>query len=194
MKEIRHTIIRAQKPTVEGDKALLLVGRPILYETPSEISDESGNFTEIIQRGALDNADMSDVRLLVGHDFSRLPLARTPKTLKLSLDEQGLLFEATLPDTEAGKEAFLAVQRGDIKGLSFAFTIPEGGDSYNAETNTRRITRIAKLYECSLTAFPAYRETVVSAESRAVRQRLASSYADKCKAQILINQILMETV
>lgn len=194
MKEIRVTEIRADEPAADGEKALILRGRPVVYDTPTEIHDICGSYIEIVQRGALDNADLSDVRLLVGHDTSKIPLARTPKTMKLSIDEDGLTFEAVLPDTEAGKEAYQAVQRGDLKGMSYAFTVPEGGDYYEAESNTRTITRIAKVYECSLTAFPAYESTTVSAESRDARLLLCGLNQKRKEAKKLINNILLERI
>ena len=145
MKEIRVAEIRADKPTADGEKALILSGRPVVYESPTQINDIGGSYIEIIKRGALDGADIGDVRLLVGHDASRIPLARTPRTMSLEVDADGLTFRAQLPDTEAGREAYQAVERGDIRGLSFAFTVPDGGDEYDPETNTRTINRIAKV-------------------------------------------------
>ena len=190
MKEVRVTEIRANEPAADGEKALILSGRPVVYETPTTINDIGGSYIEIVKRGALDGADLSDVRLLVGHDASKIPLARTPKTMSLQLDEAGLTFEATLPDTEAGRAAYKAVERGDLRGMSYAFTVPEGGDSYDPKTNTRTITRIAKVYECSLTAFPAYEATTVSAESRDSRRLLCGLMEKRNDAKKLINQIL----
>lgn len=190
MKEIRVAEIRANEPSADGKKALILSGRPVVYDTPTLINDIGGSYIEIVESGALDGADLRDVRLLVGHDASKIPLARTPKTMSLKLDDSGLTFEATLPDTEAGREAYKAVERGDLRGMSYAFTIPEGGDSYDPETNTRTIKRIAKVYECSLTAFPAYESTYVSAESRDSRRFLCGLMQRKKEARILINQIL----
>ena len=192
MKEIRITEIRANEPTADGEKALILSGRPVVYDTPTRISDMGGSYIEIIKRGALDNADLTDVRLLVGHDTSKIPLARTPKTMSLELDNDGLTFRATLPNTEAGREAYEAVQRGDLKGMSYAFTVPKGGNSYDPKTNTRTITKIAKVYECSLTGFPAYESTYVSAESRDSRLLLCGLMQKRNEAKILINQILKE--
>lgn len=192
MKEIRVTEIRAEAPPADGEKALILSGRPVVYESPTQINDIGGSYIEIITRGALDGADIGDVRLLVGHDATRIPLARTPRTMSLEVDADGLTFRAQLPDTEAGREAYQAVERGDIRGLSFAFTVPDGGDEYDPTTNTRRINRIAKVYECTLTAFPAYESTTVSAESRDSRLRLCGFMKSKREAKILINQIKKE--
>lgn len=194
MKEIRIAEIRANEPAAAGSKALILSGRPVVYESPTLIKDISGSYIEIVKRGALDGADLSDVRLLVGHDASKIPLARTPKTMTLSLDAEGLVLEATLPDTEAGKEAYQAVERGDLRGMSYAFTVPEGGDTYDPSTNTRTITRISKVYECSLTAFPAYESTYVSAESRDARLLLCGLMRKKKEAKTLVNHILMARI
>ena len=194
MKEIRVTEIRANEPPADGKKTLILSGRPVVYDTPTLIKDISGSYIEIVKRGALDGADLGDVRLLVGHDTSKIPLARTPKTMSLKLDDGGLTFEATLPDTEAGREAYQAVERGDLRGMSYAFKVPEGGDSYDPKTNTRTINRIEKVYECSLTAFPAYESTYVSAESRDARRLLCGLMSKRNESKILINQILSERI
>ena len=192
MKEVRVTEIRANEPA--GEKALILSGRPVVYGTPTRINDISGSYIEIIERGALDGADLHDVRLLVGHDASKIPLARTPKTMSLQVDAEGLTIRAILPDTEAGKAAYEAVKRGDLRGMSYAFTVPEGGDSYDPKTNTRTIKKIAKVLECSLTAFPAYESTTVSVESRDARLSLCGLMERRNAAKILINQIMKERV
>ena len=192
MKEIRVAEIRAEAPPADGENALILSGRPVVYESPTEIHDIGGSYIEVIRRGALGGADIGDVRLLVGHDATRIPLARTPRTMSLEVDADGLTFRAQLPDTEAGREAYEAVKRGDIRGLSFAFTVPDGGDEYDPKTNTRTINRIAKVYECTLTAFPAYESTTVSAESRDSRLLLCGFMQKRNEAKKLINQIMKE--
>ena len=75
MKEIRICEIRANAPTAEGAKAHILTGRPIVYDTPTTINDFSGSYKEVIKRGALNGADLTDVRLIYNHDNSRVPLA-----------------------------------------------------------------------------------------------------------------------
>lgn len=188
MKEVRITEIRAAEPTADGAKALILRGRPILYDTPTLINDVGGSYTEIIRSGALDGADLSDVRLLYNHDLGKVPLARTPKTMSLKVDEQGLTFEAVLPETAGAKEVYEAVKRGDLSGMSFAFTVPEGGDDYDAKTNTRAIRQIAKVYECSVVPYPAYPTT--SIEARSARAAALNSLEARKRAKILYNQIM----
>lgn len=190
MKEIRIAELRAAAPTADDAKALILQGRAILYDTPTTIKDRSGSYTEVIKRGALDDTDISDVRLLFNHDANKVPLARTPKTMTLFLDQAGLSFKATLPETASAKEVHAAVERGDLDGMSFAFTVPDGGDSYDAMTNTRTITKISKVYECSVVPYAAYPTT--SVEARSIREKSIEELEKKENARILINQILKE--
>lgn len=78
--------------------------------------------------------------------------------------------------------------------MSYAFTVPKGGDSYDPKTNTRTIKKITKVLECSLTAFPAYESTTVSVESRDARLSLCGLMEKRNAAKILINQIMKERV
>ena len=192
MKEVRITEVRAQEPTADGNGTLLIVGTPIVYDTLTTINDPTGSYTEVIKRGALDGADLTDSRLLVNHDLTRIPLARTPKTMQFKITDKGLEMTAELPDTEEARSAYTAVKRGDLTGMSFAFTVPEGGDSYDAKTNTRTITKIAKVYEVSLVNFPAY--PTASAEARSARAEGLKKLEARNEAIKLCNLILMKEV
>lgn len=165
MKEYRICEVRAEQPAAEGEK-LILKGTAIVYDKPTTINDPFGGYTEIIKRGALDGADLTDTRLLYNHDMSKVPLARTPKTMQLIHGAAGLEMVAELPDTEEARSVHTAVKRGDLSGMSFGFKVPVGGDEYDPKTNTRTIHKIEKVYELSICPFPAYPQT--SVEARAV--------------------------
>lgn len=183
MKEYRvaHISTETRGDDAAAPKAHVLVGTPIVYDTPTTINDPLGSYTEVIARGALDGADISDTRLLVGHDVTRIPLAKAPKTMQLTVTERGLEMRAELADTESANAAYTAVERGDLDGMSFAFKVPEGGDSYDRATNTRTINRIEKIYEVSLVAFPAYPSA--SVEARAA----LNSMRDPARDRVLIS-------
>ena len=187
MKEIRLAEIRAAK-SADDAKSLILEGVAIVFDTPTIINDCCGSYTEVIKSGALERADLSDVHLFYNHDANKVPLARTPKTMQLTISPVGLEFKATLPDTESAKEVYEAVKRGDLTGCSFAFTVPEGGDSYDPETNTRTIFEIAKLYECSIVPFPAYPQT--SVEARNGQTEKLNNYIAKQNLKKLCNNIM----
>ena len=186
MKETRIIEIRADAPA--GAESLILCGQPILYDTPTTINDPAGAYIEIIKRGALDGADLSDVRLLYNHDLNKVPLARTPKTMQLEVTPAGLTMRAVLPNTAEAAAVHEAVKRGDLSGMSFAFTVPVGGDQYDPATNTRTIKQISKVYECSVVPFPAY--PAASVEARSAQAARKKAFEERQKTKILINQIV----
>ena len=183
MKETRICELRAEAPA--GAETLVFVGTPIVYDQPTTINDPAGAFTEIIRRGALDYADISDVRLFYNHDLNKVPLARTPKTMTLKVSPAGLEMTAQLPDTEDARSVYTAVKRGDLTGMSFAFKVPKGGDRYDPATKTREIFKIEKVLECSVVPFPAYQQA--SVEARAAFQERETTRA---QAIIACNKIL----
>lgn len=154
----------------ETDKGNIITGRPIVYDSKTDL----GFFDEIIERGALDNTDLTDVRFLVNHDLSKIPLARSRRnngnsTMHLTVDNNGMGIRVTL-DTENNSEAralYSAVQRGDISGMSFMFGI-DGEEWENLDTDhpTRRIKAISTVVEVSAVTFPAYDATEINARSK----------------------------
>lgn len=188
MKELRIAELRAADPA--GESSLIITGRPIVYDQPTKIKAPFGDYIEVIKRGALDGADLSDIRLLYNHDTNRIPLARTPKTMSFELDPAGLTMRAELPNTEEGRSVYLAIKRGDLSGMSFAFKVPEGGSRYDAKTNTRTITKIEKVYEFSIVPFPAYPQTSVEARNQITEAQKRE--LERKQALITLNKILFK--
>jgi hypothetical protein len=184
MKEQRITEIRATDPA--GADILILTGFPIVYDKLAQISSPAGDFTEIIRRGALDGADIFDCRLLYNHDLSKVPLARTPNTMILNKSPVGLEMTAHLPDTAEARSVHTAVVRGDLSGMSFAFKVPPGGDSW--EGRTRTIHKIEKVYELSIVPFPAYSETSVEARTALQNIHESAKRAAIIKANLILSK------
>ena len=154
----------------ETDNGKIITGRPIVYNSRTDL----GFFDEIIESGALDKTDLTDVRFLVNHDTSKIPLARsrrnTPNsTMQLQTDAEGLAIRVNL-DTENNAEAkslYSAVQRGDITGMSFMFRIDgESWEDLESDHPLRKITSISTVVEVSAVTFPAYEATSINADSR----------------------------
>ena len=72
-KELEQRSYSFEVRAEETERGKVITGRPIVYNSRTDI----GPFDEIIESGALDNADLTDVRFLVNHDLSRIPLARS---------------------------------------------------------------------------------------------------------------------
>ena len=149
--------IRAVQMTAT-DKPLILEGYAVVFDVPAQV----GDFEETISGDALKFTDLSDVALFYNHDINRVPLARTPNTLQLSIDSRGLKFIAELPDTADGKAIYDGVKRGDLRGCSFAFSV----DNDIWQGNKRTITKIGKIYELSIVPYPAYSDTTVEARHK----------------------------
>lgn len=117
-------------------------------------------FTERIAPGAFLRSlkSRNDIKLLWDHS-SGAPLASTRSgTLKLREDEYGLRVMAKLPNTQLGRDTSELIRTGVIDSMSFGFTIPRGGDEFNAD-GTERILREVMLHEVSIVSFPAYEQT-----------------------------------
>ena len=149
----------------EAEAENTITGRPIVYASPTDIG---GWFREVIAPGALDGADLSDVRLCLNHDtgyvYARARKGSAVNTMEIEPNEYGLDFSAQLSDAPAARDLFAAVSRGDISGMSFMFTVKE--DSWadlDTDYPTRTIKQIGTVIEISAVTFPAYEATTINA-------------------------------
>lgn len=146
----------------ENDKHLIR-GYAAVFE---KLSVPLGGFKEKIRKGAFaESLSKNNVKALWNHN-SDFPLGSTNGgTLKLEEDEKGLLFELELPDNSWGRDAKIAIERKDVDGVSFGFTVKK--DSWNNENPDEAIRTLedVELIEVSPTPFPAYPATNVSARS-----------------------------
>ena len=133
-------------------------------------SKDLGGFTEIIDPAAFEGViKKSDVLALLNHDKDRGVLARSRKgvgSLKLSVDERGLLYSFEAPNTALGDELVEGLKRGDITTSSFAFTV--SGEKWTKEEDgsyLRTITQIDKLFDVSPVYNEAYEDTTVALRS-----------------------------
>lgn len=159
--------IRAENNEKHGDH---IVGRPIVYDSKTDL----GYFDEIIEKGALDKANLKDVRFLVNHDTSMIPLARSRNnnensTMQMTIDDEGMMIRVNL-DTDNNSDArnlYSAIKRGDITGMSFMFDInSEEWENLDSDHPTRHIREIGTVFEVSAVTFPAYNETEISARDK----------------------------
>lgn len=152
------------------DEVGIIHGRPIVYDSRTDL----GYFDEVIERGALDEADLKDVRFLVNHDTSMIPLARSRNnnansTMQMTVDAQGMAIRVNL-DTKNNSDSrslYSAIERGDITGMSFMFSVDEDRwTELESDHPTRHITKISNVVEVSAVTFPAYEDTSISARNK----------------------------
>lgn len=165
-KEIRNFNfeIRALENEEHGH---FLEGRAIVYGSKYD----NGMWDEYIDKGALDNTDLKDVRLLINHDTDMIPLARSRNnnahsTMQLSKKDAGLDIRADLDieNNATAQALYSATARGDISGMSFMFVVDKDKwEDIDSEHPTRHILSIRKIFEVSAVTFPAYESTTLEA-------------------------------
>ena len=165
-KEIRafNFEVRAEQNDEHGH---FLAGTPIVFNSRTDL----GWYDEIIAGGALDEADLKDVRFLINHNTDMIPLARSRNnnensTMQLEVTSDGMNIRVDL-DTENNAEAkslYSAVERGDLDGMSFMFTVDrDAWDDPDSDHPTRTIEKLGKVFEVSAVTFPAYEQTSIQA-------------------------------
>ena len=154
----------------EGEDGKRIIdGRAVIFDRLTDL----GFCGEIIEPGALDNTDLTDVRFLINHDLSMIPLARSRKnnknsTMQLNPNTEGLDITASV-DVENNNNArslCSAIDRGDLTGMSFMFSV-RGFEWTDLDTDypIRHITDIESIIEVSAVTLPAYEDTSISARS-----------------------------
>lgn len=156
LKETRNSEINTTEDMV-------VEGYAIVFDKPA-----THGFTEIIDKRALENTDMSDVALRYNHKDDVLILARTRnKSLELKVDEKGLFIRANLIDTQMNKDVYKMVRSKLLDKMSFAFTVRKDEWTINdAGHETRKILEIDKLFDVSIVDDPFYPDTELYARSK----------------------------
>lgn len=153
--------VRALK--TEDDK-MIVEGYAIVFNSESR---DLGGFTEIVSPEALNGAleRNNDVLALYDHNYGQILGRQSSETLKLEKDERGLRFTLDLPNTQLGRDVFTLVNRGDLKGNSFGFTVRKDDWSKEDGKVKRTIEEIGDLFEISIVSMPAYDATELTKRS-----------------------------
>jgi HK97 family phage prohead protease len=130
-----------------------------------ETADIGGYFREVIAHGAFTNTlRTADVRAYFDHDRGRV-LGRTSSgTLRLKEDQKGLAIEIDLPDTSDGRDVQALIERGDISGMAFGFSVLKQEWDETVDPPTRTILEV-ELREVSIVSEPAYDGTSIALRS-----------------------------
>lgn len=182
-----------------GD-GMTLVGYACITNQSYRMTDWLGEYDECVRSGAFAKtlSDQADVRLLLNHDG--LPLART-KSGTLTLREitspmddpqergqTGLWCEAPLDArSSTANDIRLAMERGDLDEMSFAFQVTR--QEWSPDFEQRDIQEV-RLFDVSVVTYPAnpatsaaLRSNVVDLfdenEARDALARLQRRFADK---------------
>ena len=153
----------------EDGKQGTVYGRPIVFNSVADI----GFFDEVIMPGAVDQTDLTDVRLCLNHDtsyvYARSRRNNPNSTMRLMPDASGMTIEADLDieGSPAARDLYSAIMRNDLDKMSFMFSVAEDQwENLDSDHPLRRITKIRSVVEVSAVTFPAYNSTDIYARSK----------------------------
>jgi hypothetical protein len=162
-KEVRNFQTNFEIRNEEDQEQKKVVGYALKF---NKWSEDLGGFIEIIDRHALDNCDMADVRCLIDHDSQKILGRTTNNTLKLAVDDIGLRFECTPSNTSYSRDLITNMKAGNINQCSFGFILNWDNNDcdtweYDKERDIykRTVKDIKTLFDVSPVTFPAYTQT-----------------------------------
>lgn len=159
----------------EESKEMKLQGY-VATDASSHILGKEGKkkWREVIAPGTFRNAIAKAKRLkesidlLADHDTKKILASTANGSLKLEEDEVGLYFEATVSPTSYGRDLYVLVKDGIIKGLSFGMRVLNEDWSLAADGMPLRTISEIELFEVSALKTPAYPTTLLEARGMEV--------------------------
>lgn len=142
------------------------------------LSLDLGDFVERLDPGAFaivserrGRRQPLETRALWNHD-PNFPLARYPGTLRMTVDDVGLKYEFPVPDTTYGRDLASNIRARIVRGSSFSFTVPEGGESWSVENgrSVRTVTKVDEVVDVGPVTFPAYPDATAEVAQRSYQQ------------------------
>lgn len=163
--------VPGSKNKEEQEALATIEGYAAVFNSEAEIGDiHNGGWIEIIDPGAFSGCDMSDTCLKYNHSDNVPILARVRnKSLTLAIDSKGLKIRAALLPTSTNKDIYLSIKSGLLDKMSFAFCVPEGGETITRRSDgvmIRRINKISYLADVAIVDVPAYGDTSISARRK----------------------------
>ena len=169
-REYRNLTVEARAIEDQGDERRMVTGYASTFDEPYVLYDGDGwKYLEVVDRGAFDDTDMSDV--IMQYDHRGRVFARTRNnTLTVTPDDKGLFIEADLGGTEIGRELYEEIRGGYTDRMSFGFTVNgEYEESQKTDEGVRiyirHITSVQKLYDVSAVSLPANDGTSIEADA-----------------------------
>lgn len=154
---------------VENSESREVVGYASVFtdtEGNPALSENLGGFREKIDPNAFNSVLDNDVRALFNHNPDLILGRTTSGTLSLSVDERGLKYNFTAPDTSYGRDLMVSLERGDVSQSSFGFIVEE--DSWDEDEDgmtIRTIKKVGRLLDVSPVTYPAYPDAEVGKRS-----------------------------
>jgi uncharacterized protein len=179
-KEIRTIDVQDLELRMDGDKQTV-VGYGAVFNS---MSNDLGGFREYISPEAFEGRMDDDVRFLFNHDPNYVLARTTNGTLRMSVDEKGLRYEADMPNTSTARDLVELLKNGTINQSSFAFIVEDDSWEMKDGMNIRTINKVSALFDISSVVYPAYSEASSSVALRSMEQWQEKEEAKKLEESL----------
>ena len=160
--EIRQYNLSECRFAKADDGCTIVRGYAAVFDS---LSEDLGGFKEKIDKRAFDNVLNNDVVAVFNHDMNIIFGRTSSGTLKLSVDERGLVSEIKMPNTSAAKDTIELMRRGDINKMSFGFIVDKDKWKESERGYVRTVQEVKRLIDVSLVTRPAYPQTSAAVRS-----------------------------
>lgn len=171
-KRLSKVEVRDNEPKTDEEngqqQGKVISGYAILFNEPSQpMPVDDTTFTETISPQALQGVDLSKLVMIYNHDYANILASVKAGTLTVNVDEKGLAFKATLPDTTVANDVYENIKAGNLDSMSFGFSVlADEWQQADDGSYTRQIDKIDNLYELSVVTLPAYDGTELTVDTR----------------------------
>jgi HK97 family phage prohead protease len=160
-----------QRATPDGKQKPVLVGYAAVFYDEDDPGTQYQLFPGLVERimpTAFDRCirENQDVRGLFNHEPDNLLGRRSSGTMRLAVDQRGLLYEIDYDEDDPDHRRVMAkLERGDLTGSSFSFWVPDGGQRfYPEDPASPAILDVRELLDVDVldvgpVTFPAYDAT-----------------------------------
>lgn len=148
---------------------LNLDGYAAVFNDWTDITDRQGTFQERIAPGAFARSLGRNTPVLQFDHGTHPLIGSIPlgKITSITEDSHGLRVKARMSDNWLIEPVRDAIRDGAITGMSFRFSIPDGGEHWERRDGVDyRTIQHANLFEAGPVVFPAYASTTVGVRSR----------------------------
>lgn len=163
-RELAQPLVARKREEKSDEPSYIVEGYATTFDKPYVLFEDydGTKYYEVIDRHALDNADMSDVIMQYDHN-GRVFARNSNNTLQLDLDGTGFKVTADLSRTELAKGLYEDIAAGMITKMSWAFVVTK--DAYDQKTRTRTVLEVKKVYDVSAVSIPANDDTMIAARN-----------------------------
>lgn len=183
--EVRYfNLEKIEMRTSNDNKTRGIAGYGVVFDDEYRMSDE------VYERIAPDALEMAeDVLVAYNHDFNLLLGRTSTGTATITVDERGAKYEVKeLPTTSYARDLKALMERGDVAGSSFTFSIVDDEWTKREGGGVLRTIKKALVYEMGPVALPAYETTtaMLRAAKRA-RPHIADNVSEQDVDALLVS-------